>query len=342
MEQAVHRPYEINSIDDVFTLLKKALNDELDHFDLKINSLENFSMYLKGDQFHQTITPSVMKGFLDLQSAIYRSYALIKYDETNILKLSKTEKRALEIEVKVIEGSSGLGINWQELFTKFIQETVGKMSSKQVFISTLIAIASIAGTVITTSHIESLKEVRLAEIELEKNLAEKQERLATIALAQNRSLEETQTLLATAISSTPKGAAIVEEAKNATHSLIRGAQAAEVIKFGNGDVQLTGEAALELTKTTPSKWTEKRIDGIYHIINVDSSHAAKRRIRIRNNETQQETIAILENDTLDASYLNIIKEAEWSYAPVFLKVQAKELNGEYKEARIREARNIEP
>lgn len=213
------------------------------------------------------------------------------------------------------------------------------MSSKQVFICTLLAIASIAGTYISTNYVESLKETRLAEIEYEKDITEKQERLATIALSQNRNIDDTEAVLSAAISSSPKGKIIVNEVKNATHSLIRGAQAADLIKLG-GDVTLTGDAALELTKTTPSKWTEVRIDGIYHIINVDSSHASKRKIRIRNIDNQEELVAILENDTLDEKYLNTIKDAEWSYEHVFLKIHAKELNGKFKEASIRYASQL--
>jgi len=63
-------------------------------------------------------------------------------------------------------------------------------------------------------------------------------------------------------------------------------------------------------KHHPQKWENVRIDGIYHIINVDSSHSAKRKIRIRNINTQDEILAILENDTLDQRYLDIIQDAE--------------------------------
>ena len=66
----------------------------------------------------------------------------------------------------------------------------------------------------------------------------------------------------------------------------------------------------------------------------------KEKIRIRNIETQQEILAILENDTLDQKNLNLIQEAEWGYNPVYLKVRAKELNTMYKEAQIIEAKEL--
>lgn len=340
MVEVVHEPHIINNLNDALELLKQALNDELDHFDLQISDLNKFSMHLTGDKFHQTITPSVMKGFIDLQNAIYRSYAQIKYNEASILKLSKHEKDVLELEVKVVDGSAGFELNIQELFEKLLELLVGKMTSKHIFILVLSTILLYGGYEVHNNYLENQKEIRLAEIALEKDVSAKQERLATVALLSDRSADETKEVLARAAQVAPQVKTIKEEAKNASHSLIKSAQAAESIDFDDGNIRLSGEAAKELTKTPPNKWTDVRIDGIYHVVNVDSSHSAKRKIRIRNIETQQEILAILENDTLDQKNLNLIQEAEWGYNPVFLKVRAKELNTMYKEAQILEAKEL--
>ena len=337
MIEVVHEPHVINDLDDAVALLKQALDDKLDHYDLHIADLEKFSMHLTGDKFHQTITPSLMKGFIDLQNAIYRSYAQIKYNEPSILKLSKQEKDELELEVKVIDGSSGFEVNVQELFEKLITLLAGKMTSKHIFILVLSTILLYGGYESYTYYLENQKEIRMAEIALEKDIGAKQERLATVALLSDRSDTDTQKVLARAAEFSPQVKNIKEEANNASHSLIKSAQAAESIDFDNGKIKLSGEAAKELSKTSPTKWENVRIDGIYHIINVDSSHSAKRKIRIRNINTQDEILAILENDTLDQRYLDIIQDAEWGYNPVQLKVRAKELNGRFKEAEITEA-----
>lgn len=339
MNTTVHQPHIIRHIDDVASLLEKAINNELDHYDLKIEGIENFSMHLVGDKFHQTITPSIMKGFIDLQNAIYRSYAQIKYNDNSIIRLTKIEKDELELEIKVIDGSTGFDIDWLELLKKIVDNTVGKMNSRQAFIAVLVLILAFAGTIITTDYLSSQKEIRLAEISQEKDSNEKRERLATIALLSNDNNDK-QELLAKASAAIPDTKIITEEAKQANYSLIKSAQAADSIDFNKGSIKLSGEAAKELSKSSPSKWENVRIDGIYHIINVDSSHSAKRKIRIRNLETQEETLAVLENDTLDQKYLDIIQDAEWSYNPVELKVRAKELNGRYKEAEITQASKI--
>src|SRR5690606_19827455 len=268
------------------------------------------------------------------------SYAQIKYNEASILKLSKHEKDVLELEVKVVDGSAGFELNIQELFEKLLALLVGKMTSKHIFILVLATILLYGGYEVHNNYLENQKEIRLAEIALEKDVSAKQERLATVALLSDRSADETNEVLARAAQVAPQVKTIKEEAKNASHSLIKSAQAAERIDFDDGNIRLSGEAAKELTKTSPNKWTDVRIDGIYHVVNVDSSHSAKRKIRIRNIETQQEILAILENDTLDQKNLNLIQEAEWGYNPVYLKVRAKELNAIYKEAQILEAKEL--
>ena len=341
MIEVVHQPHVINDLDDAVLLLKQALNDQLDHYDLRVADLEKFSMHLTGDKFHQTITPSLMKGFIDLQNAIYRSYAQIKYNEPSILKLSKQEKDELELEVRVIDGSSGFEVDIQALFEKLIKLLVGKMTSKHIFILVLSTILLYGGYETYSNYLENQKEIRLAEIALEKDVSTKQERLATVALLSDRSENDTKNVLARAAEFSPQVNNIKEEANNASHSLIKSAQAADSIDFDNGQIKLSGEAAKELTRTSPSQWVNVRIDGIYHVVNVDSSHSAKRKIRIRNIETQQEILAILENDTLDQKNLNLIQEAEWGYNPVYLKVRAKELNGMHKEAQILEAKELE-
>lgn len=341
MIEVVHEPHVINDLDDAVVLLKHALNDQLDHYDLRIADLKKFSMHLTGDKFHQTITPSLMKGFIDLQNAIYRSYAQIKYNEPSILKLSKQEKDELELEVRVIDGSSGFEVDIQALFEKLIKLLVGKMTSKHIFILVLSTILLYGGYETYSNYLENQKEIRLAEIALEKDVSTKQERLATVALLSDRSDNDTRNVLARAAEFSPQVSNIKEEANNASHSLIKSAQAADSIDFDNGQIKLSGEAAKELTRTSPSKWVNVRIDGIYHVVNVDSSHSAKRKIRIRNIETQQEILAILENDTLDQKNLSLIQEAEWGYNPVYLKVRAKELNGMHKEAQILEAKELE-
>ncbi|MVO48538.1 hypothetical protein GO859_03985 [Acinetobacter baumannii] len=52
-------------------------------------------------------------------------------------------------------------------------------------------------------------------------------------------------------------------------------------------------------------------------------------------------MSVLENDSLDQKNLQLIQQAEWKYAKIFLKIQTLTLNGRYKESRIIGAENID-
>lgn len=334
----VHTPHIINSVDDAFILLEKALNNELAHYDLKINEIEGFSMHLTGDKFHQTITPSVMQGFLDLQKAIYRSYAMVKYDEASINKLTKEEKQQLEIEVKVVDGSSGFQFNWDTVLSQ-LPILLSKMSGQQVFILTLLIIIFLAGGSVLKTFLTNRKEVRLAEIEHENNKLEKEERLETIQILSSGGITpQQQKILSKAMIEIPAAQTIQEEAEKATYSLLKNSQSADTIQFEHAGIEMSGEAGKELTATLAHKWETVRLDDIYYIINVDSSHAQKRKIRVRNAQTHHEFLAILENDTLDQRNLTLIQDAEWGYTPIRLNIKAKQLHDQVKEAYIIEAK----
>lgn len=335
-----HTPYVINSVDDAFILLDKALNNELEHYDLKINQIDAFSMHLIGDKFHQTITPSVMQGFLDLQKAIYRSYAMIKYDEASINKLTKEEKQQLEIKVKVVNGSSGFQFNWDSVLNQ-LPILLNKMSGQQVFILTLVVIILLAGGSVLKTFLSNRKEVRLAEIEHENNKLEKEERLETIQILSSGGITpQQQKILSKAIAEIPAAQSIREEAERATYSLLKNSQSADIIQFEHANVEMSGEAGKELTATLAHKWEPVRLDGVYYITNVDSSNTQKRKIRVRNAETHHEFLAILENDTLDQRNLTVIQDAEWGYTPIHLTIKAKQLNEQIKEAYIIKTKKI--
>ena len=52
-------------------------------------------------------------------------------------------------------------------------------------------------------------------------------------------------------------------------------------------------------------------------------------------------MSVLENDSLDQKNLQLIQQAEWKYAKIFLHIETLTLNGRYKESRIIGAVNID-
>ena len=49
----------------------------------------------EGRQFHSSLTPSAMKGIVEIQSALYRAAAQLLHDEASIRRLTDTEFRKL-------------------------------------------------------------------------------------------------------------------------------------------------------------------------------------------------------------------------------------------------------
>jgi len=74
---------------------------------------------------------------------------------------------------------------------------------------------------------------------------------------------------------------------------------------------------------------------------VDSSNAASRKIRLQRIKDNKELMSVLENDSLDQKNLQLIQQAEWKYAKIFLHIETLTLNGRYKESRIIGAVNID-
>jgi hypothetical protein len=103
----------IRSEQDAYNLLQQILNESisLEGSELRLEGWPKLHIYLTGEKFHQTLTPSVMKGFIDLQHGIYKSYALAVHHTADTRILTKEESDDLEIEVKVEEGSSDVEVD---------------------------------------------------------------------------------------------------------------------------------------------------------------------------------------------------------------------------------------
>ncbi|WP_043974630.1 hypothetical protein, partial [Acinetobacter sp. NBRC 110496] len=73
--------YFISNEIDAIKLLEKILDDKIniENLNIVVKDFTPFNLHVSGEKYHQTITSSVMKGFLEMQSAIYKTYSLIRY-----------------------------------------------------------------------------------------------------------------------------------------------------------------------------------------------------------------------------------------------------------------------
>lgn len=82
--------------------------EQFENIEVVIGDIDVLEVKLFGDQFHKSLTPTVMKGLIELQKGIYRSYCFAQYGHTNLRQLSKDELSQLEFTVIINEGCTDI------------------------------------------------------------------------------------------------------------------------------------------------------------------------------------------------------------------------------------------
>ena len=291
-----------------------------------------FRIHLTGEKFHNSITPSVMKGIIDLQQSLYEAFALAVYNDKNISKLTIAQKKHLEIQVVITEGSTNLDIDINALFTAFVNETVGKMTSTQAMVLFVFFIVTYFGHAAWKSWMD--KKQAIAEKQID---SETQKHLVD-SLSDNN--ERIVNVLEKVAISNEKAKVIYVQSDETRNKLIRSTRYADDVNIDNV-AEITGQDAEELTRQPRLGWEVVRLDGRYRLLSVNSSSTLERKVKIRNLETGREITASLEDNTLDRQHLQRLGSAEWGLHPATLKVKAKMKLDQVKDAVIMSVDNIE-
>lgn len=94
-----------------------------------------------------TVSPEMMRAFFKVQQAVFTGYSLLKYGVANPRRLSREEKFALTLELRVEAGSTKYKISLARTFEYYFKQAFSRMSGKQAMITTLgtaLAIGSVA------------------------------------------------------------------------------------------------------------------------------------------------------------------------------------------------------
>lgn len=318
----------ITSEEDAYTVLRLAQEGKIEPFgNIVFKGWPTLNLYLQGPKFHQSLTPTVMRGLLEFQKGIYQSYAVAKYDHAS-RRLTDEEKSALEIRVDVNEGSSDLEINFQELAVKLIEQLGGKMDPVHVLITVVTISVLYFGTSAYKSYLDNRKEIRLKEI-----TDETQRR--TIEALQYSGAQETERLkiLSDVSRDDRRIEAIARIAYESQTEIVKSLAAGSSAKLDG--IKISPSIAETLTKNSRRKSTEVRLDGLYRLVKLDWSDPLKFRVRIYDAATGDEFDADVQDDSLTGRYKEYLREAEWSRAPVRLKINAKLFGAdEYRDAVI--------
>lgn len=332
MSESIH---VIKSEADAYALLERILNGPLpDGSRIKFDGWPKLEIRYKGDGYDSTITPAIMKGFLEFQSALHKSYALARYNTTDTRKLTPTDKKNLEILVKVEPGSSLFGIDFQSSLEKLMESVGGNMNSEDVLVLGIVIAAGYFGSTMFKAYLDHRKSVRESE-------AKTQEQVEVIKAMKDMSEEETKRaeIMARIIKKYPQAQNAESYSYDAKNSLVKTFKGAESVECQGVDI--SHDQAEEIIKNARRKSHEIRLDGIYRILMVDTTQIGGFKVKIRNTRSHEEFSAIVHDETLDSRYKNLIQKAEWSKIPVQLMISAKEIGGEVKNAEVLSAKAVE-
>lgn len=335
----------LSNEDEAFALLEQIANGNFNSNLSEINfgDWSKLTIRLTGDKFHSSITPTVMKGLIDVQNGIYKSYCVMRYGTESTRQLTDDERKKLEILVIVTEGSALI-----EAFLGPIAEEL----SKGVFdnmpveakITLILLILFGYGTYKSiAAYMANKKEIRLKEIEessrtdVEKEqLKTELERLKLVTDSHNKNLET----LAKITQKYPEAQKVTQTIQDSQESLIRAVVAAEPDSIEMQGVEIPVQAAEILVATTRHQWLETRLDGEFRILQIDSSNAANLKIKILSSNGAEHT-ATLQDETMERRHLDLISKALLDRAKLFLTINAKKLNSNIKDITIIAAKAID-
>ncbi|HEK0816007.1 hypothetical protein [Pseudomonas aeruginosa] len=325
----------IRSEEEAFEAIERLLTGVSFKGRIELEGWPKLKVRLVGEKFESSITPSVMRSFIELQNLVYRSYAIARYETDDTRRLSKEERDELEIQVKVEEGSSIFEIDFQDVLIKFA-EKAGESMTPELMAVTVLGLGVLwAGKTAYGSYLNYRKEVRLAEVKSE----EQRDMLSTM---QALSREETQRaqVLNRLLLSQPSLAAVEQQAYDARTEMLKGFATADEATVSGFEV--SQDVAKELVTNARRRAVEKRLDGYYRVVRVDSSDPDSFRVKVRRRKSGVEFEAYVENDTLDGEMKETLQYAEWERTTVFLNINAKVLDGDIRQAVILGVTRAEP
>ena len=275
-----------------------------------------------------------MEALLTLQNGLLRSLALIKYGDDRASKLTDADKKSVEIVATVSKGTTGIDVNGTDIAKHFLDIVGAKMSSTEEVICAVTAIVLFFGYHSLKLVLANRKEIRLKQIEAEDASSERlEEAKKTILLSE----EETRRLdiIRKIADQNPKVAFIENEVGKVLDSALK--SAASVDRSNIQDIAITGPVAEDLITTPRASSENILINGIYRILSVDGSQDDDFRARLEDSKNRERINATLQDSLLRGQEGEVVQKAFWDKKLVFLKLRARLLRGQIRDAEIVEA-----
>ncbi|WP_341743111.1 hypothetical protein [Azonexus hydrophilus] len=307
----------IRSDIEAWELFQRAINgDPLpERLKLKFVGWPNFEVKIQGKDWFGTVPTRVMGPLLEIQKDIHRIYASIQYGESSARRLKDEEREALEIVVKVDEGSSDFKASLTEQLNELADKAFAKMDSRDIAI-VILGLALVYGGV----------EVSKAWI-AERQAGKEMEKVVQLSQQETERLR----IFSEAMQKKP----ILSEAKtnyeDSQNRLLKAVKSHDVVNIKG--VQLGGSDVSEIVQTERARSTEHHIEGVFQILANDVSKSSGYRIKI---SRLADALQFSANVPMELPFQQkeILKKAEWSKGTVLvnLSIRATILRGNITDA----------
>lgn len=136
----------IISDDNLFDNLKDLINnpEKFIAANIEIGHIAPLEIKLKGEKFNHSLTTTIMKGLIDFQESINRSYCIAKYNSSDLRYLEDYERENLELIIVVNSGCTEIWADFKEII-KEIKEFCIDMTPNQKIAVICLFLASILG-----------------------------------------------------------------------------------------------------------------------------------------------------------------------------------------------------
>lgn len=334
--------FVVSNDQDALGLLERIIAGEEVRLDCVVfDGWPTFNLNVKGERYDSTITPELMKAFLELQTAINKAYALARYSASS-RNLKDSDRDDLKLLVHVDKGSSDFRAKLIDQVDK-IGDAFMQMESKDKLRAILVVGLFVVGGYGWDGYLANKIELRKLDIKAIEHEADRNERLDTLNLIERMDKQESQrlqTVLGHMVEQYPEIESMRGYVGDAYDKIIAGTSDADSVTVQGR--KIPGAVVSELSTTKRQASVGDVVTGVYRILGVDHSINEHYKFKLRDVLRHEEFTATLPKDgaIVTDQILDILQEAEWGNKVVLLKVLTKNNHGKIVSAQIEKVTQI--
>jgi hypothetical protein len=322
---------QISSEEDAWALAEAIVADrkkiDLKDVQLKFLGWPKLTVYIEKPPLAASISPPMMEALLEFQSELYRAIAELKYSHRDARRLSDDDREAYEILVQVKDGSSDIQAALESALNKFVEGAIGKMEPEHIVVTAIGLALATSATIIFKKYLNDRKEVRLAEIDKEKQ-SQVLAGITALSEQESKRLELLNPLFQKSVS--PE---LLETGfEGSRDALLRAVSRGPSAKVQG--VTVYSEDAHELRRSARRTPTLSLVSKEVRVIDMDTSNVTRRIVNFRDIATGQDFGATIEDAVFEEAARKTLVNALDTRTTVWVEMKVKEFEGEYRDIRV--------